>query len=418
MDARLRGHDGKTTMAAIAGSKLLRSATVLSIAVGFLTACGSADSPVSARPAGCPAATPIQNWTPLPAASALTISAETQAARDAILGPNATDPSQVKLWWFGVSSFIASAGGHLFFFDAWEIVGLHADYVPIGREELALLAPEAILVGHGHFDHAGDVGYVAGRSGAVVVGSEEICATAREQAARDGNDEKIRCLITGTADTPAPGVTQSVKLWADLPEVEILQHIHSAATLEPQDPGTPYVGIIEVLTYLQNLNTDPQEYQWFFESLDDPQGGTWAYHLRVGDFSLLWHDSVGPINDGNPGAAEVQQALNCFTGCVDVQVGAIVGFNQPVNGLRDPRLYVQHSHPKVTLPTHHDAWGPGVGGGAASYEEAWTAEVASLEHPPELDYLRDPEDYLKVRSYAVADPRWQAATPGSSCAGR
>lgn len=391
--------------------------SAVGMAALLLAACGSSDSTPLAMPrSSCPAPLPIQSWTPLPAAGALAVSAETQAARDAILGPNATDPSQVKLWWFGVSSFIASASGHLFFFDAWEIVGLHADYVPIGREELALLAPEAILVGHGHFDHAGDLGYVAGRTGAVVVGSEEICATARKQAARDGNQDRFRCLITGSATTPVPGTTQSVKLWADLPEVEILQHIHSAATPEPQDPGTPYVGIVEVLTYLQNLNTDPQEYQWFFESLDDPQGGTWAYHIRVGDFSLLWHDSVGPINDGNPRAAEVQQALNCFTDCVDVQVGAIVGFNQPLNGLRDPRLYVQHSHPKVSLPTHHDAWGPVVGGGAASYEDAWTAEVASLENPPELDYLRDPEDYLKPRAYSVADVRWKEATPGSSCA--
>ena len=204
---------------------------------------------------------------------------------------------------------------------------------------------------------------------------------------------------------------------ADMPEVEILQHIHSAATPEPSDPGMPFVGVVEVLTYLQNLNTDPQEYQRFVESLDDPQGGTWAYQLRYGDFNLLWHDSTGPINEPNPGWEEVQTALDCFTGCVDVQVGAIVGFNQPVNGLRDPRLYVEHAHPKVSLPSHHDAWAPGVGGGAASYETAWAAEIASLEHPPELDYLRDPEDDLAVRRYRIEDPRWKVATPGSSCVG-
>jgi L-ascorbate metabolism protein UlaG (beta-lactamase superfamily) len=358
----------------------------------------------------------LSEWAPLSPARFVQVSGEVQAARDRILGPGATDPRFVKLWWFGVSSFIASAGGHLFFFDAWEIVGLHADYVPIGREELAALKPEAILVGHGHFDHAADVGYVAGRSGAVVVGSEEICEVAKEDAARDGNENNFRCLITGSMDTPTPGTIQSVRLWADLPPVHILQHIHSAATPELQDPGVPFIHIPDLATFLLFLNTDPQETATFIPTLADPQGGTWAYHIRVGDFSLLWHDSAGPINDGNPSAEEVQRALNSFPGCVDVQVGAIVGFNQPVNGLRDPRLYVQHSHPRVSLPSHHDAWAPVVGGGAAGYESAWRAEIASLEHPPELDYLRDPEDYLQVRSYRVNDPIWSVPMPGSSCA--
>ena len=358
----------------------------------------------------------LSQWTPLPPARFVRVPDEVQAARDRILGPDATDPAYVKLWWFGVSSFIASAGGHLFLFDAWEIIGLHADYVPIGREELAALKPEAILVGHGHFDHAADAGYVAGRTGAVVVGSEEICDVAKEDAARDGNENKFRCLITGTMNSPAPGTMQPVRLWADLPEVHILQHLHSAATPEPQDPGVPFIHIPDLLTFLLFLNTDPQETAQFLPTLGDPQGGTWAYHLRVGNFSLLWHDSVGPINDGNPFAAEIQRALDSFPDCVDVQVGAIVGFNQPVNGLRDPRLYVQHAHPRVSLPTHHDAWAPIVGGGAAGYEDQWRAEIASLDNPPELDFLRDPDDYLKARAYRVDDPRWAQPMPGSSCA--
>jgi len=70
----------------------------------------------------------------------------------------------------------------------------------------------------------------------------------------------------------------------------------------------------------------------------------------------------------------------------------------------------------VFLPSHHDAWAPVVGGGAAGYENAWRVEIASLEHPPELDYLRDPEDYLRVRAYRVSDPIWAVPMPGSACA--
>lgn len=363
---------------------------------------------------------PLAQWTPLPAASALRVSTETQAARDTLLGADATDPAFVKIWWVGVSSFIVSMGGHLLYLDAWEIVGLHADYLPIGREELALLGPEAILIGHGHFDHAGDAGYIAGRSGAAIVGSQEICDLARKQAARDGNELKFPCLVTGTASTPPPGTIQTVKLWADLPEVSILQHIHSAATEELDDPGTPFVPVepASLLTYLLHLNTDPQEIQWFLESLDDPQGGTWAYHLRIGDFSLLQHNSAGPIRSENPGGLEVQRALDSFPGCVDVQLGAILGFNQPVNGLRDPRLYIEHAHAQIFLPTHHDNWAPGVSAGAEGYRETLMAEISTLQHPPEVDFLVDPQDYLKPRVYRVDDPRWKQAMPGSSCAAK
>ena len=96
------------------------------------------------------------NFTPLPAASKAT--AELRAIREKILGPDAMNPEVVKVWWVGVSSFIVSMKGHLFLLDAWEIVGAHANYVPIRREELAAIKPEAIFIGHGHFDHAASAG--------------------------------------------------------------------------------------------------------------------------------------------------------------------------------------------------------------------------------------------------------------------
>lgn len=390
---------------------------------GDNAAAGGANTPPGA---GASAAFPkacdrvdISEWgnDPLPAAADIPVSAEVQAARDAILGPDATNPDEVKFWWFGVSSFVASAGGHLFLFDAWEPVGAQEDYVPVGREEIAAIRPEAIFIGHGHFDHAADAGYIAARSGAVVVGSETICSQAKADA--DGDPETSAndfcCMVTGTDTTPAPGTTTPVKFWADLPEIQVLQHLHSAA--DPDDPGEPFIHIPNLLPYLQNLNTDPEEIAAFVASQEDEQGGTWAYHIRSGEFSMLWHDSTGPINSGQPFGDDIQTALNSFPDCVDVQLHAIVGFNQPFSGLRDPRLYVGAAHPKIAIPTHHDAWAPVIGGGAESYEAEWRAEVASLPNPPEIDYLFDPQDYMVPRVYDINDPRWAAPMPGSSCAG-
>lgn len=354
---------------------------------------------------------PIAQFTPLPANPSP--SPEAAALRDQLLGPDHDDPSKVTLHWFGVASFIVTIGNHLLLFDAWEIVGLHADYVPIGREELAALEPEAILIGHGHFDHAADAGYVAGRSGAVVVGSDEICSVAKDDAAAEGLADQFVCAITGTASTPAPGTAAELKLFEDLPPITILQHIHSAATPPSSDNKLdPQLPVFDPIPYFEHLNTDPEELARFAASLQDPQGGTWLYHLRIGDFSLLIGDSSGPIFESEP----VRAALDAFPTCVDVMANAILGFDQPVSGLQDPALYVQHTHPKVFIPSHADAWAPVISAGQAQYEALFEREMAALEHPPELLWIVDPDDYLREISFDVADERWVAPMPGSSCA--
>jgi L-ascorbate metabolism protein UlaG (beta-lactamase superfamily) len=345
------------------------------------------------------------------------------AARDRILGPDATDPDKVKLWWYGVSGFIASVGGHLFLFDAWESVGLQKDYVPIGREELVAIQPEAILIGHGHFDHAADAGYVAGQTGAALVAGGSVCELARKRAAELPVSVPFPCLVLGSKESPGPGTVLSIPLWRDLPPVQVIQHVHSA--VDPSDlltGGLPLIFVPEVLAFLENLNTDPQEILRFALSLTDdggfgqPDGGTWAYQLRVGDFSLLWHDSTGPIGDGEPNGPEIQAALANLPDCVDVQVGAIVGFGMITSGLRDSVQYVDSVRPQLSIPSHHDAWAPVFGGGAAAYERQWRAALAGLSFPPELDYLRDPEDYLQPRVYDIHDARWKIPPPGSRCA--
>ncbi len=368
---------------------------------------GSAYAPTGARIA-------LPDWQPI---AARPVSVQTQLARDTILGPNAVEDGKVKLWWFGVSSFVVSGGGHLWLMDAWEPIGLQANYVPIGREEIAAIQPEAIFIGHGHFDHAADAGYIAGRSGAVVVGSEEICTSVQADAAQEGLQDAFDCLITGTAVMPAPGTTQTVKLWDDMQPIAVLQHIHSAASPQTYQVGdTPFIHVPNLLPFLGYLNSDPEEWLRFLSTLTLEQGGTWAYHFQFGDFTLLWHDSTGPIVESDADGAAVQAALDSFPGCVDVQLGAIVGFDQPISGLRDPRLYVEHAHPRVFLPNHHDAWAPVIGGGAAAYQTEWQREMASLEHPPLVDYLTDPQDYMVARSYDIHDPIWAEPMPGSSCA--
>lgn len=385
---------------------------VLALLAGWLLVAAPA-TPVTAQTASA-GRVPIAEFTPLPAADPDAVDAEVAALRDRVLGPSWRDPDTVSLSWVGVSSFVASVRGHVFLFDAWEVIGAVNDYVPIGREELAALQPEAIMVGHGHFDHAGDLGYIAGLAGAVVVGSEEHCVVAEQGATREGVPLDFVCAVTGTATTPAMGELQTLRLWEDVEPVTIMRHIHSAATEPGEDnPPDPFLPIMDPAPYVEHLQDDPEELQRFLGQQDESnEGGVWLYHLRVDDFTLLWGNSAGPIFQ----TPEVTAALDTFPGCVDVMTNAILGFDQPVSGLQDPRLYIEAVHPKVFLPTHADAWAPVISAGQAQYVEEFEAQMALLDAPPELDFLLDPQDYLAPRTYVVTDPRWDAPPAGSSCA--
>lgn len=351
---------------------------------------------------------------PLPAADPDAVPADVAALRDDVLGPEWRDPDTIVLSWVGVSSFVAAVGGHVLLLDAWEIIGFTDDYLPLGREELAALQPEAVLVGHGHFDHAGDLGYVAGLSGALVVGAEEHCVVAEQGAVREGVGTAFTCAVLGTADSPPTGELQEVPLFADLSPVTVMRHPHSEATPPSQDNELdPRAPIFDPTPYLEHFADDPEELQRFIgQQTESNEGGAWLFHLALGELTLLWGNSSGPIFDD----PAVTQALDSLPGCVDVMSNAILGFDQVVSGFQDPRLYVEAAHPKVFVPQHGDAWAPVISAGQAQYVEPVTAELQTLEHPPEIDFLLDPQDYLVPRAYDATDPRWATPPPGSSCA--
>lgn len=410
---------------------LLRLSLILpSVLLIGLAACNSQDKAVTAAGPSTNAAqapqsdesrpnvSTVPRFQPLPAAAQVNgaLSPEVRAARLRLLGADAMDPEVVRIWWVGVSSFIVSMKGHLFMLDAWEIVGLHANYLPIGREDLVAIKPEAIFIGHGHFDHAADAGYVAGQTGAVLVGGSTVCDTARQSAASEGFNANFPCINLGTEASPRAGETYSLHMWEDMEPVQIIRHTHSAA--EPTDlltGGSPLVFIPDVLTYPTYLNTDPAETLRFLNAFGDdgssgePDGGTWAYQFKVGDFTLFWHDSTGIMKDDNPESQAIVKAIQALPDCTDVQLNAIVGFGMVTSAYRDALAYVRAVQPLVALPTHHDAWAPGVGGGAAAYEQSWKNALATLANPPELDYLKDPVDYMKPRAYRVNDDRWKSS---------
>lgn len=393
-------------------SSVKASLIAFSLAATLLVACGDSNNDQAAQtPTPSMSDGTTTNWQPI--ANNVVVSRDTQLARQRILGIDTLDPDQVKVWWYGVSSFIVSAGGHLFLLDAWEVVGIHKGYVPISRDDLVALKPEAIFIGHGHFDHAADAGYIASRTGAALIAGDTVCDQARADAANTPNGMPFRCLRLGLdADHPA-GTVLPARIFANMSDVHIIKHTHSAA-----DPaslttgGMPLIYIPEFLPFLLNLNTDLAETLKFLQSLPNdggvgqPEGGTWAYHFRIENFSLLWNDSTGEMPESDENSDAVRAALANLPDCVDVHLGAIVGFGMVTSAYRDALAYVAAAQPKLFIPNHHDAWFPVIGGGSSAYESQWTQSLMALPNPPQQDYLRDPEDYLKVRSFDVHSPAW------------
>ncbi|RMI35372.1 MBL fold metallo-hydrolase [Nocardia stercoris] len=320
--------------------------------------------------------------------------AATVAARRRFFGADVVDPDsgavradRVVVSWFGCASFAVALGGTVVLLDAWVPRGATGGYVPTTPAEVAALRPAAIFLGHGHFDHAADAGPIAAASGATVFGTTQHCAAARA----DAPAATFHCVELGAAGDP-PGTMANHELGPI--SVTAVQHLHSA--LSPRDDGPqgspgmrwqpPNLGSIlrhpPRLPDVLNLCTH----------LTDPCGGTLLYQFRVGNFTLTWHDSSGPLLDNAPQVLDTLRALPR----TDLHLGAIQGYNQYRNGLRDPRTYIEALRPKVFAPCHHDNWLPLITTDARAYHEPLLAELNRIPPAgrPQLAWLADRADYL------------------------
>ncbi|WP_369640515.1 MBL fold metallo-hydrolase, partial [Nocardia sp. JMUB6875] len=321
-------------------------------------------------------------------------SSQTIAARQRFFGEAAVDPGtgavredQVLVSWFGCASFAVAMGGVVFLLDAWVPRGVTSGYVPTSPEEVAALKPVAIFIGHGHFDHAADAGAIARASGAVVHGTAEHCATARKQV----GGAELACKELGSVAS-APGDRYDFELAPGI-AVTAVRHLHSARTPRHEGPDAstpvrPRPCLGDIRSYPPHLGDAGH----LARNLLAPEGGVLLYQFRVGDFVLTWHDSTGPLLDNAPQVLDVLRGLPAS----DVHIGAVQGFNQFTNGLRDPRSYVEALRPKVFVPNHHDNWLPLMTARGEAFRTPVHEELARIPETqrPEIRMLLDRDDYL------------------------
>jgi L-ascorbate metabolism protein UlaG (beta-lactamase superfamily) len=302
--------------------------------------------------------------------------------------------NEVHLSWVSVSTFAAALDGHVVLFDAYIHKGEEQRaYVPATTEDLIALRPEAILLGHGHYDHGQLTGPIAAATGATVVGTQGHC----DQASVDAG-KQLSCVVAFGNDA-AFGAQKAISVLPGVCTTAVL-HVHSAA--EPpdleRDVTNPAIGVPDPGVVLEH---PPGPGTTVLAPGDEH--GTVLYQLRIGHFTLTMHDSSGPLKEQAPEVFPVLRSLRP----TDVQVGALVSFNNPTNGLRDAAMYVQALQPKVFVPNHHDFIG-GEYGGADDYEPQLERELASYDVDPELRFLYDPYDYVRpnLLRFDVDDPRW------------
>jgi L-ascorbate metabolism protein UlaG (beta-lactamase superfamily) len=345
-------------------------------------------------------------------ASAQELSAETIAARQHFFGSEnvAQDGSvrsdRVILSWFSVASLAAAIDGHVVLLDAY----IHKEedlpnYVPTTTEELVQLEPEAIFIGHGHFDHAAAGGEIIARTGAFLVGTPEHCDQAKQQAAAyAGQAVDVRCIDAVTRGSEPGAEVNELRPFGDRIEVTALKHIHSAAEAPDGENHETTLGSGALPDPRLVLLHPPGPSVLSNLEADGDEGSSILYQVRVGDFSLIWNDTAGPLRERGPHLFDVLSNLPP----TDVEVGSVLGFNDPTNGLRDIVDYVERLEPRVFYPVHHDFVAEY--GASQRMKGVMEREMARRgELPTEVRWLYDPTDYLRpgLMTFDPEDARWR-----------
>lgn len=350
----------------------------LAIALASLTVVGgSASASVRLR---TPPPTTSTTLPPLPQ--------QTIDARRAFFGADNVDaggyirPTRIVVSWFGVSSLAVSFAGHVVLLDSFlnndppatcnegspPMSTSAVGYARASYDQLVALHPEAIFIGHGHYDHECLTGTLAAMTGAVVVGLPQDCSRAQEQARRSGQSAEVRCSPTLDASSPYGASANIAPIGPSVP-VTVIRHPHSSAASQEAN------------------NTNGAE--------------SLIYLFRVGNFSMLWHDTVGPLREQAP---DVLTALTALAP-VDLDFGAVLGIGLREQHFRDPVDYAQAVRAKVLFPLHHD-FNTGHGG-SAGFRQPLLDELASRPGlATRLHWLQDPTDYLHPLVFNPRSARW------------
>jgi len=390
------------------------------------------------------------------------------AARQKIFGIENVDArtgrvrdDKVILSWITNASFAASVKGRIVLLDTFVTrLEVTQGRTPFVIQDLVDLQPEALFIGHGHFDHADNAAYISKLTGATIYASPETCDNMQLDAARIfGAGTRVNCVsITSRGSIPGSQII-TIRQLEPVATIKAFKHLHSTNTV-PQDPSFPPV-VIHTPVNGQcetpcNL-ADPRDASMFpagtplshvldISTSRAGQGGPISifYQFKLhgdNEFTFAWHNTTGALREGcalpnnlpppaPPGTPSQpgQDANGCFGRAVgqhlaqvmeslrptDVELGSVVSLGFGINGERDIVDYNTHIAAKVFIPNHTTAvavesssleWKVG-------YLRVQDAIGIAHDQRPQLLWLVDPNDYLRPLVFDPRDDRWRKGDGG------
>lgn len=374
------------------------------------------------------------------------------AARSKIFGLEHVNPQtgelpadKVIFSWISNSTFAASVEGRVILLDTFITrLELSPGRSPVVIQDMLDLSPEAILLGHGHGDHADNAAYIAAKTGALIYATEESCSIMQRDFERMRNDPLIQdnpstrfavnasleCIsVTGTGSVPG---TELVQLDVLEPNacVVAFRHLHSIAVPpDPDFPPTPVQIIVDprdagLFPEGTPLTPDGDAIpgQMNLRATRDPGGDQslfFSFMLRNNEhFTFVFHNTAGALKegigrgwDGTP--EDGQRVIDLLESLppTDVQLGTASSGNFNNNGLRDLIMYQQALQPRIYIPNHITS---GTATREASSMSVYAGYLSQLdlmgmppEQRPEIRWLIDPTDFLKPIVFDANASLWR-----------
>jgi metallo-beta-lactamase superfamily protein len=387
------------------------------------------------------------------------------AARSKFFGPENVDQRSgrvsrdlVIFSWITNASFAASVQGRVILLDTFVTrLEVMPGRTPFAIQDLVDLRPEALFIGHGHFDHADNAAYLSKKTGATIYASPETCDNMQLDAARlFGAGATVPCIsVTSRGSIPGSEIV-ALRQLEPVATITAFKHLHSTNTA-PQDTSFPPVVINAPVAGSCatpcNL-ADPRDASMFpagmplstvlnLSTSRAGQGGPISIYYQFklhgeNRFTFAWHNTTGALKEGcalpnnlpppappNTPSQPGQLANGCFDPKLgvgqqlanimeslrptDVEIGSVVSLGFGINGERDIVTYNQHIAPKVFIPNHVTAvavesssleWKVG-------YQKVQDAMGVPEAQRPQLLWLVDPNDYLRPLVFDPRDARWK-----------